>query len=242
LAAGHLPFAGWQKARFEVPAGLAQPPSFERIRMMETRPDAQYTGDIAVAGLKAIATPEAAPTEDAPVHDPALLATGSVEDRPQNIAVMSDAQFVAANPDSDAVAGARRTLQEIQAAEPDMLVINGDFVDEASEEDFALAQRILDEEWTSDIPYVYVPGNHEVMGGEISNFEDAFGPASTERSLGRTKAITLNSASGSLRDGDTDQLRMLEDALEEVGESDHLTGAAVFFHHPPQDPLPSTSS
>ena len=242
LDGDHLTFEGWQKVRFEVPAGLAQPLTFERIRIMETRPDARYTGDIAVAGLQAIATPEAAPTEDAPVHDPALLATGSVEDRPQNIAVMSDAQFVAADPDSDAVAGARRTLREIREAQPDLLVINGDFVDEASEEDFALAQRILDEEWTSDIPYVYVPGNHEIMGGEIANFEDAFGRSSSQRTLGRTKAIMLNSATGSLRDGDTDQLQMLEDALDEVGESDHLTGATVFFHHPPQDPLPSKSS
>ena len=242
LDGDHLTFEGWQKIRFEVPAGLAQPLTFERIRIMETRPDARYTGDIAIAGLQAIATPEAAPTPDTPVHDPALLATGSVEDRPQNIAVMSDAQFVAADPDSDAVAGARRTLQEIQEAEPDLLVINGDFVDEASPEDFALAQRILDEEWTSDIPYVYVPGNHEIMGGEIANFEDAFGSASSQRALGRTKAVFLNSATGSLRDGDTDQLQMLEDALDEVGESDHLTGVAVFFHHPPQDPLPSKSS
>ena len=140
LDGDHLDFEGWQKVRFEVPAGLAQPLTFERIRIMETRPGEQYSGDIAVAGLQAVSTPEAAPTEDTPVHDPALLATGSVEDRPQNIAVMSDAQFVAANPDSDAVDGARRTLKEIQGAEPDMLVINGDFVDEASEEDFALAQ------------------------------------------------------------------------------------------------------
>jgi hypothetical protein len=242
LDGDHLTFDGWQKVRFEVPAGLAQPLTFERIRIMETRPDARYTGDIAIAGLQAIATPEAAPTQDTPVHDPALLATGSVEDRPQNIAVMSDAQFVAADPDSDAVAGARRTLAEIREAQPDLLVINGDFVDEASPEDFALAQRILDEEWTSDIPYVYVPGNHEIMGGEIANFEDAFGRSSSQRTLGRTKAVMLNSATGSLRDGDTDQLRMLEEALDEVGQSDHLTGVTVFFHHPPQDPLPSKSS
>src|SRR5690625_7801156 len=85
---------------------------------------------------------------------------------------MSDAQFVAADPDSDAVEGARRTLREIQDAAPDLLVINGDFVDEAAPEDFELAQQILDEEWDTDIPYVYVPGNHEVMGGEIANFED----------------------------------------------------------------------
>ena len=31
-------------------------------------------------------------------------------------------------------------------------------------------------------------------------------------------------------------------ALAEVDESDHLTGITVFFHHPPQDPLPSKTS
>src|SRR5699024_6461496 len=116
--------------------------------------------------------------------------------RPQQIAVMSDAQFVAADPDSDAVDGARRTLREITAAQPDLLVINGDLVDEAAPEDFELAQRILEEEWDTDIPFVYVPGNHEIMGGDNSTFEDAFGPVTTDRNLGRTKAVTLNSASG----------------------------------------------
>src|SRR5699024_8957540 len=123
------------------------------------------------------------------------LGHGSVAERPQRIAVMSDAQFVAASPESDAVEGARRTLREIREAAPDLLVINGDFVDEATPEDFALAQRILDEEWTSDIPYVYVPGNHEVMGGDIGNFEEAFGPTSTEQDLGGTKVITMDSSS-----------------------------------------------
>src|SRR5699024_1065606 len=34
----HLAFEGWQKVLFEVTAGLSQPLTFERIRMMETRP------------------------------------------------------------------------------------------------------------------------------------------------------------------------------------------------------------
>ena len=242
LDGDHLDFEGWQTVRFTVPDGLAQPLTVERIRMMETRPEAQYDGDIAVANLQAVVTPDAETPAEAAVHDPALLAQGSVEDRPQQIAVMSDAQFVAADPDSDAVEGARRTLREIQEAEPDLLVINGDFVDEAAPEDFELAQQILDEEWDTDIPYVYVPGNHEVMGGEISNFEDAFGPATTERSLGRTKMITLNTASGSLAGGGLEQLEQLERQLEEVAGSDTLTGAVVFFHHPPSDPLPSKLS
>lgn len=155
---------------------------------------------------------------------------------------MSDAQFVAASPDSDAVEGARRTLREIREASPDLLVINGDLVDEASPEDFALAQRILEEEWTSDIPSVYVPGNHEVMGGDIAHFEEAFGPTSTAQDLGATKVITMNSAPGTLAGDGLGQLEMLEEQLGAVAESDALTGVVVFFHHPTDDPLPSESS
>lgn len=242
LDGDHLEFDGWQQIRFTVPEGLPQPLTVERVRIMETRPEAQYTGDIAIANLRAITTPQAETAPEQRIHDPALLTTGSVAERPQRIAVMSDAQFVAADPDSDAVAGARRTLREIKAEQPDLLVINGDFVDEASEADFALAKQILDEEWGTDIPYLYVPGNHEIMGGDISNFEAVFGPASTSRDLGRTKVITLNTASGSLRGGGIDQIAELERQLEEVKGSDTLTGVTVFFHHPPTDPLPSKLS
>lgn len=233
---------GWQSVRFTVPEGLPQPLTVERLRIMETRPEAQYTGDITVANLRATTTPQAELPEEPRIHDAALLANGDVSDRPQRIAVMSDAQFVAASPDSDAVEGARRTLREIREASPDLLVINGDLVDEASPEDFALAQRILEEEWTSDIPYVYVPGNHEVMGGDIANFEEAFGPTSTAQDLGATKVITMNSAPGTLAGDGLGQLEMLEEQLGEVAESDALTGAVVFFHHPTDDPLPSESS
>lgn len=242
LGGDHLEFQGWQQIRFTVPEGLPQPLTVERVRIMETRPEAQYTGDIAVANLRAITTPEAETLPEQRIHDQALLASGSVAERPQRIAVMSDAQFVAADPDSDAVAGARRTLREIKAEQPDLLVINGDFVDEASEADFVLAKQILDEEWGAEIPYLYVPGNHEIMGGKIGNFETAFGPASTSRDLGRTKVITLNTASGSLRGGGLDQIAELERLLEEVEDSDTLTGVTVFFHHPPTDPLPSKLS
>ena len=238
----HLDGEGWQQVRFTVPEGLPQPLTVERLRIMETRPEAQYTGDITVANLRAVTTPSAELPEEPRIHDAALLGHGSVAERPQRIAVMSDAQFVAASPESDAVEGARRTLREIREAAPDLLVINGDFVDEATPEDFALAQRILDEEWTSDIPYVYVPGNHEVMGGDIGNFEEAFGPTSTEQDLGGTKVITMDSSSGSLAGDGLDQLEELERQLAEVAESATLTGAVVVFHHPTADPLPDALS
>ncbi|ATG54702.1 hypothetical protein CFK41_07935 [Brachybacterium ginsengisoli] len=233
---------GWDQVRFTVPDGLAQPLTVQRVRMMETRPEAQYTGDIAVANLQAVTTPATDAPEQAPVHDAALLTTGTVVDRPQQIAVMSDAQFIAADPDSGAVEGARRTLREIKQARPDLLVINGDFVDEASPEDFALAKKILEEEWGEEIPYVYVPGNHEVMGGDISNFEEAFGPVTSQQDLGGTRVITLNTSSGTLAGGGLDQIADLEASLQEASEDEDLTGVTVFFHHPPTDPLPSKSS
>ena len=238
----HITFDGWQKVRFTVPEGLSQPLTLERIRMMETRSGEKYKGDVSVADLQAISTPETDEPGTSARHDPALLTTGTVDDRPQNIAVMSDAQFVAEDPDSEAVKGARRSLREIREAKPDLLVINGDFVDEASPEDFELAEKVIGEEWDESIPYVYVPGNHEVMGGEIDNFESAFGSPTGERTVGRTKMVTLNSSDGTLNGSDDSQLNMLEDALDEVADSDELTGITVFFHHPPQDPLPSKTS
>ena len=60
--------------------------------------------------------------------------------------------------------------------------------------------------------------------------------------MGRTKIVTLNSSDGTLNGSDDSQLNMLEDALGEVAERDELTGITVFFHHPPQDPLPSKTS
>lgn len=235
---------GWSQVVFKVPEGVAQPLTVEAIRLMETRSDAQYKGDVTISGLRALTTSPASTDakSEAAIHDPALLAMGTVNDRPQRIAVMSDAQFVARDPKSPLVQGARRTLREIKAEKPDLLVINGDFVDEASPEDFALAKTILDEEWGTEIPYLYVPGNHEVMGGKIENFEKAFGSVTNERTLGRTKILTLNTAGGSLRSGGIDQIAHLEKALDEVENSDALTGIVVFFHHPPSDPLPAKTS
>lgn len=238
----NITFDGWSKVVFTVPEGLAQPLTVNAVRLMETRPGAKYKGDVTIANLTATTTTAVEAEAGKAIHDPALLTVGSVADRPQRVAVMSDAQFVARDPKSPSVEGARRTLREIKAAKPDLLVINGDFVDEATPEDFDLAKTILEEEWDPSIPYMYVPGNHEIMGGKIENFEKAFGATQLDRNLGRTKLLTLNTAGGSLRSGGIDQIEKLEEALAEVEQSDALTGIVVFFHHPPSDPLPSKSS
>lgn len=234
-----ITWEGWRKVEFTVPAGTAFPLTFERIRIMETRAAASYHGSIQVADLGIVYAPEVQQPESAPVHDPVIAANGTADDRPTRIAVMSDSQFVARNPDSPIVEAARRTLREIVAAQPDLLIINGDFVDEASQADFDLARRILDEEVGDALRWVYVPGNHEVMGAEIANFEAEFGDTRTVQDVEGTRVVTLNSAYGTLgRGGDAvDQLQFLEDALTGAAEDKKITGVTVFFHHPTQDHL-----
>lgn len=238
----NVTWTGWKQVRFAVPAGTPYPLHLQRIRMLETRSAVQYQGYVEIAGLQSVVAPDVAQPAAPVVHDPLIVTDGSVADRPQRIAVMSDAQFVARSPESGAVEGARRTLREILAAKPDQLVINGDFVDEASEADIAFAKRILDEEIGDRLPYVYVPGNHEIMGGPIANFTAVFGDTARSIDLGRTKLITLNSAAGSFRASDAGQLAFLERELDDAAADSSISGVVVFAHHPADDPLPSKAS
>lgn len=234
---------GWQQVRFPVPAGTPYPLTLTRIRFMETRSDASYTDKLAVAGLTAQIPPAITPPDAPWPTDPAVVTNTNTDHSAQQIAVMSDTQFVARDPDSPIVAAGRRALREIVASKPDLLVIDGDLVDEASPADIAFAKKFLDEEIGTKIPYIYVPGNHEVMGGPISNFEAVFGATSTHRDLGRTKVITLDSSSGTLHpDGSTDQLRMLQTQLAEAASNPRITGVLVFNHHPVDDPQPDKAS
>lgn len=234
---------GWQQVLFPVPAGTPYPLTVTRIRFMETRSDASYTDQLAVAGLTA-QVPPASSLPDTPwPTDPAVVTNGTTDNSPQRIAVMSDTQFVARDPNSPIVAAGRRALREIVASKPDLLVIDGDLVDEASPADIAFAKKFLDEEVGTKIPYIYVPGNHEVMGGPISNFESVFGATSTHRDLGRTRIITLDSSSGTLHPGgSTEQLRMLQEQLADAAKNPRITGVLVFNHHPVDDPQPDKAS
>ncbi|CAM3574895.1 phosphodiester glycosidase family protein [Occultella aeris] len=233
---------GWREVTFTVPPGAPFPLTLERVRLMETRSAASYHGDISFADIDAVVAPDVAQPEAAPVHDPVIVTDGTVTGYSQQIAVMSDAQFVGRNPESDIVAAARRTLAEIVAADPDLLIINGDLVDEGAPIDFDLARRVLTEEVGDAVPWLYVPGNHEIMGGSIGEFEAAFGPAQQVTDLDGTRIITLDTSAGSLRAGGLDQIRMLEDALDAAAAEPAVTGVVVFFHHPTEDPLPGDAS
>ncbi|MEI7058985.1 phosphodiester glycosidase family protein [Nocardioides sp. CCNWLW239] len=235
---------GWQQVTYPIPPGTAMPIRVDKIRFLETRPEVSYRGDLTISGLVANVAPTAPPTHVEPVHDPVILTEGTVDERPQRIAVMSDGQFVARNPDSDLVRHVRETLREIVAARPDHLIIDGDLVDEASPADIALAKRILDEEVGDRIPYTYVPGNHEVMGGPITNFKAVFGTTHTAFRIGATQLITLNSSSGTLHGNDDGkaQLTELESQLDAAAADPTVSGVVLAMHHPIDDPLPDKAS
>lgn len=235
---------GWQQVTFPVPTGTAMPIRVDKIRFLETRPTALYRGDLTISDLVANIAPTAAPSTNAPVHDPVIVTDGTVDERPQRIAVLSDGQFVARDPNSPLLANVRRALREIVAARPDHLVIDGDFVDEASPADIALAKRVLDEEIGTAIPYTYVPGNHEVMGGPIENFTAVFGPTHTSTLIGSTRLITLNSSSLNLHGNDDGRIQLvqLEEQLQAAAIDPKVTGVLLATHVPIDDPLSDKAS
>ncbi|MCG5211788.1 phosphodiester glycosidase family protein [Streptosporangium soli] len=236
----YVTWEGWKEIEIPVPAGLPQPVSVSRFYTIELKAERQYTGEVLIDELYA----QVAPSIDAPpekrVED--RLVGGDLDRDDWRFAVMSDAQFVARVPDSPLVVAARRTLREIKAARPEFLLIAGDLVDEASEADFLLAKRILDEELAGELPYYYVPGNHEVMGASIANFRARFGDTNRTFDHKGTRFVTLDTSLGTIRGGGFDQIERLRTALDEAAEDDGVGSLVLVEHHPPRDPTPGKGS
>ncbi|WP_083751191.1 phosphodiester glycosidase family protein [Kribbella sp. ALI-6-A] len=238
----YVTWNGWQNVELAVPEGLAQPVRLTRIYTLETKAAAQYAGEVVLDNVYVKAAPQVTAPAAPPVRDGLVQTARSVDGRDWRFAVMSDAQFVARDPNSPLVQAARRTLREIKAAEPDFFVIAGDFVDEATEADFQLAKRILNEEIGTSVPYYYVPGNHEVMGSAIGNFTKYFGAPQRVFDHQGTRFVTLNTASGTLRGGGFDQVAMLRTALDEAAKDRRIGSVVLIEHHPPRDPTPAKNS
>ncbi|MFC4564324.1 phosphodiester glycosidase family protein [Nocardiopsis mangrovi] len=238
----HIDWSGWREIEIPVPEALPQPVTVSRFYTIETSADRSYTGEVVLDDLYLLSAPALDVPPGAPVRDDVVVTDGGLGGADWRFAVMSDAQFVAADPDSALVEGARRTLREIRAARPDFLIIAGDFVDEASDADFALARRILDEELEGELPFHYVPGNHEVMGASIDGFTEHFGDPYTTFDHEGTRFITLDSSMGTLRGGSAGQIPYLRDRLDAARDDPAVDSVAVVAHHPPRDPLPAQNS
>ncbi|GIF72805.1 hypothetical protein Asi02nite_23230 [Asanoa siamensis] len=242
LRGPYVTWTGWRYVEMAVPPGVQYPVRIRRFYVAETDPAEAYQTDIVIDDIVARVAPPVDVPPEPPRTDRVVLRDGTVDGAPWRLAVLSDAQFVAADPDSTQVERARRTLREIRAAAPDFLVINGDLVDTALPADFALAKRILDEELGGALPYYYVPGNHEIMGAPISNFQAVFGPTSRVFDHRGTRMITLDTSAGSLRGSGFAQILALRAALDEAAADPRVGSVAVFAHHPPRDPTPAKAS
>ncbi|MET7638969.1 phosphodiester glycosidase family protein [Streptomyces sp. NPDC005438] len=232
----------WQQVTFPVPEGLAGPLTVERLYLAETRAEAQYEGEVVLDQLTAQTPPEVELPAQPTVRDPLIGSGREVADRDWRFAVVSDAQFVAREPDGEAVRQARRTLREARAQRPDMILINGDLVDEGSPEDLAFAHKVLKQELGDAVPWRYVPGNHEVMGGDIDNFEKEFGPGHGVFDHRGTRFVTLDTSSLTIRGGGYSQFRSLRRQLDQAARDPGVRSVVLVQHVPPRDPAPTGAS
>ncbi|WP_068400747.1 phosphodiester glycosidase family protein [Kribbia dieselivorans] len=238
----HITWTGWRYVEVDVPQGLPFPIDVYRFGIIETVASKQYKGSVAIDDITVKVAPEVPLPAQPQVEDDVVVQNGVAKDGGDySFAVISDAQFTAAN--QSLVPQARRTLRSAVAAKPDFIVINGDWIDTAWPDDLKLARRVIEEEIGDQVPWYYVPGNHEIMGpGNISPWVTEFGAAQRSFVHKGTRFVMLNSATGTLQGDGYKQWQMLRSALDDAKSDPSINGVVTMWHHPPHDPSPVATS
>lgn len=269
IAGGYLGPAikpGRQAIEWSFPAGTRFPVRITQFQAVETDALKQKPGSIVFDRLEADnAPPVEVPAPGAPLPDGLVSPDGRLPtgQHSWNFATLSDVQFTAADPELAKVGVA--ALERIKLQHPDLVVLNGDITDQGAPQDIALARQTLEkggcdlikvgEEKAADstpdpasgrFPCYYVPGNHESYRasgqGDLAPFVAEFGrPYRTFDHKG-TRMVLLNSALGTLRGSDFDQLPMLQQALQDAEKNSSVHNVMVFAHHPVDDPAETKSS
>ncbi len=241
--ANQVDWTGWRYVETSLPEGIRYPVQLYRIYPVETNRNEQYTGQLVFDQLTIKVPPSIEIPEQERMEDPLVLQNQLIESDRWKFAVLSDSQFVASAPNSPQVDMARQSLRQIVAEKPDFLIINGDLVDTGWEEDFVFAKQVLEEEVGDAIPIYYIPGNHEIAGsGSLENFLEVFGENRYSFDHKGTRFILLDSATGSFRTSDFQQLVELKSNLEEASSDPSINNVVVVGHHPTRDPLPTKNS
>ena len=232
---GRVTWRGWRFVRTALPTGMAAPLEFARVYAVETKKSRKYRGTLAFDQLtvwskRTASVPATTAPEDPLVADPGTLNGGL------KVAVLSDAGIRASAPRSKAVRRTRRAMREIVAAKPGLVLINGDLVGRGRKADFALARKLIDQELTGKVPWRYLPGDDEVLSGDLSNFRAEFGAPVETFDRGATRFVLLNSAYGSLSLGGFSQLVKLRSTLQSAEANPSLKSVVVVAHHPTSDP------
>ncbi|OFP68865.1 phosphodiester glycosidase family protein [Actinomyces sp. HMSC065F12] len=233
----------WQYISVPVPQDMAMPVQVQRVATYETVGSKQYVSTTLIDDIEAVVAPFATAPEVSVYQDPSVDQAGSTDSSPLRVAIISDAQFVSENPNSSLVQAARRVLRDVVAQRPDQILIVGDFTDEGEQGDMELAKQILDEELAgTNIPYTYVPGNHEAMkADDLAPFKAVFGDTYTAQTVKNTRIVTLDSHPYNLSH-DAAQIKWFEQQLNDVITDQDTTGLILALHHPTRDNLTNASA
>ena len=233
---------GWRFLTTSLPAGLAQPLKVVRVHVVETRRSRRYAGrlafdDLTVFTERTVTVPSTAALRDPMVLDQAPLAPGGLR-----VAVMSDARVSASAPNSSAVMRTRRTMREIVAARPDLVLVNGDLVARGGRADLGFARKLISEELDGKVPWRYVPGEHERgPDGQLTSYRAEFGSPVRVLDKQGVRFVLLNSAQGAFRLGGFTQLVRLRSALASAAQDPSVHSVVVAAHHPTSDPSGGTA-
>jgi hypothetical protein len=228
---------GWRFVSTALPAGLTQPLGFVRVYAVETNGRRRHSGtlafdDLAVFTERMANVPATAPLRDTMVAHDGPLPTGGLR-----VAVLADARISADAPRSRAVARTRRTMREMVAAKPDLVLVDGDLVKRGNQADIALARRVIGEELGGKVPWGYVPGDKELgAGGDLTSYRSEFGDPVRVFTRKGTRFVLLNSARGIFRLGGFGQLVRLRSALDAAAADSSVHSVVVAAHHPTSDP------
>ena len=256
----------WQYVTFTIPSTVKFPITFNSVQGINTAADQQVAGRFVFNSIEVDNPSQVTiPPEDPLVADALVSPDGRTNGKADwSFATLSDVQFTADQPELAKVGIA--ALARIREQKPDLVVLNGDITDRGLAPDITLARQTLEaggcdlikvgeepaaestpDPGTGKVPCYYVPGNHESYG--LNNTQATLGPWTAE--FGRpyrtfdhkgTRFVLLNSALGSFRGSDYDQLPMLRDALASAVTDDSIDNVMVFAHHPVDDPAETKSS
>jgi UDP-2,3-diacylglucosamine pyrophosphatase LpxH len=241
--ADRVDWTGWRYVETTVPPGVQYPLRLYRIYPVETNKARQYSGQLSFDDLVVKVSPTLEIPAAQVLADPLIVADGGLDGGRWRFAVLSDLHIAGKSSQSKDVRQTREAIRGALEAGAEFIIIGGDFVDTAYPEDFALARQILDEEAGGRVPVYYIPGNHEIMStGNLENFQAAFGQNRYTFDHKGTRFILLDSATGSFRISDFQQLVEMKAALTAAASDPSIKNVVVVAHHPTRDPMPTESS
>ena len=242
-----IDWTGWKQVIGDVPDGFSEPITLARVYIAETEQTNKNAGVLEFDALTALVGSQPETTEP-PRPDPYVLEqTASVGRERWTFAVLSDLHVSAAQGlDSFSGRQAGIALDQVVAAKPDFILINGDFVDDDNPADFALAQGLLNDHVPADLPVYWGPGNHEAgltATGGLDAFVAATGrPTHEVFDHKGTRVIMLDSHTGDIRTSGWDQILQLQSELQKAAKDRTVTSVIVSFHHPLVDPTGAAAS